>query len=154
MMILKSSAFKENQPIPPQYAKAGQNISPPLSWENAPEGTKAFALAIVDHHPVARNFVHWMVIDIPASVTSLAEGASATPSMPNGARELKPYTGPNPPPPSGSHDYEFTLYALKTSTLDLPEKVPLEQFINTVQQNTLATATLIGKYDKNKVAQR
>jgi Raf kinase inhibitor-like YbhB/YbcL family protein len=149
-MILKSSAFEDTQAIPLQYAKAGPNISPALSWENVLEGTKSFALAIVDRHPVARNFVHWLVIDIDADVTTLAEAASSHAQMPAGSRELKAYTGPNPP--SGSHDYEFTLYALKADTLDLPKKVTLDMFREVAEQNTLATAKLIGKFAKNRGA--
>ncbi|MEP6987935.1 MAG: YbhB/YbcL family Raf kinase inhibitor-like protein [Chloroflexota bacterium] len=146
-MRLKSSAFEDTQLIPPKYAKAGENVSPPLSWENIPDGTKSFALSIVDHHPVAKNFVHWLVVDIGADVTALLESASAQ-VMPAGSKELKAYTGPNPP--SGSHDYELTLYALKTASLDLPKKVSLNIFKDVVEQNTLATAKLIGKFTKIK----
>src|SRR4051812_1016093 len=115
MMVLRSSAFEDTQMMPPKYAKKGENVSPPLLWENVPQGTKSFALAVVDRHPVARNFVHWLVIDMSADVTSLEEGASGSARMPVGSRELKVYGGPNPP--SGSHNYEFTLYALKTDKL-------------------------------------
>jgi Raf kinase inhibitor-like YbhB/YbcL family protein len=150
-MLLKSSAFEDSQAIPVTYAKAGQNVSPPLSWENVPPQTKSFALAIVDHHPVARNFVHWIVIDIGANVSSIPEGASGTNRMPAGSKELKAYTGPNPP--SGTHDYEFTLYALKMDKLDLPANVPLETFLKAVEQNSLATTKLIGKFAKIEAQQ-
>ncbi len=129
---------------PADIFKKGENVSPPLSWENAPQGTKSFALAVVDRHPVAKNFVHWLVIDISAAVTSLKEGASGSALLPAGARELKVYMGPNPP--AGSHDYEFTLYALKTDRLDLPGKVSLETFTRAVEQSSLATAKLVGKF--------
>jgi len=145
-MKLRSSAFEDTQTIPPKYAKAGQNVSPPLAWEDVPPETKSFALSIVDHHPVAKNFVHWMVTDISANVTALKEAASASPQMPAEARELKAYTGPNPP--SGSHDYEFTLYALKTYTLDLPQNASLDEFTRAAEEKSLATAKLIGKFDK------
>jgi Raf kinase inhibitor-like YbhB/YbcL family protein len=148
MMLLKSSAFEDNQAIPPKYAKAGENVSPPLSWENAPQGTKSFALAAVDRHPIAKNFVHWIVVDIAADVNSLVEGISGTARMPKGSRELRIYYGPNPP--SGSHDYEFTLYALNTDKLDLPDKVSLDTFTKAVEQSSLAAAKLVGKYAKVK----
>jgi phosphatidylethanolamine-binding protein (PEBP) family uncharacterized protein len=64
--------------------------------------------------------------------------------MPTGSKELKVYGGHNPP--SGSHDYEFTLYALKTDTLDLPKKITLEIFTEAVEQICLATAKLVGKF--------
>ncbi len=148
MMVLSSSAFKDAQAMPFKYARAGQNVSPPLAWENAPQGTKSFALAVVDRHPVARNMIHWLVIDIDANVTSLKEGASGSARMPAGSRELKAYVGPFPP--SGTHDYEFTLYALKTEKLDLPKQVSLETFTNAAEQSSLATAKLVGKFTKAK----
>ncbi len=146
MMVLLSSAFKDTQAMPLKYARAGQNASPPLSWVNAPQGTKSFALAVVDRHPVARNMIHWLVIDIGADVTSLKEGASGSAGMPAGSRELKPYVGPFPP--SGTHDYEFTLYALKTEKLDLPKQVALETFTKAAEQGSLATAKLVGRFTK------
>lgn len=148
MMVLRSSAFEDTQTMPPKYAKKGENVSPPLSWENVPRGTKSFALAVVDRHPVARNFVHWLVIDMSADVTSLEEGASGSALMPVGSRELKVYGGPNPP--SGSHNYEFTLYALKTEKLDLPKKVSLETVTLAVEQSSLATAKLVGTFTRKR----
>ena len=62
-----------------------QNISPPLEWEDAPEGTRSFALAFVDRHPVARNYVHWLVADI--SPRSLAAGRGG------GRQSIGPYRG-------------------------------------------------------------
>ena len=148
MMVLRSSAFAETQTMPPKYAKKGENVSPPLSWENVPQGTKSFALSIVDKLSVARYYVHWLVCDIGADVTSLKEGASGSALMPAGSRELKAYVGPFPP--SGTHTYEFTLYALKTDKLDLPEKVSLETFTKAVEQSSLATAKLVGKFARNR----
>ena len=121
MFVLTSPGFGDAQTMPSKYAKSpavgGENLSPPLSWDGSPRHVKSFALAVVDRHPVARNYVHWLVADISAEVTSLEQGASGHGAMPVGSRELKAYTGPNPP--SGSHAYEFTIYALATKSLDL-----------------------------------
>ena len=104
-MEITSSAFKDGGKIPIQYAMVaagGKNLSIPLAWKNAPSGTKAFALSIVDPHPVAQNWVHWFVINLPSSTASLPEGASRK-NMPPGALELKNsfgdagYGGPQPP---------------------------------------------------------
>ena len=148
MMVLRSSAFGDRQPIPPKYAKKGENVSPPLSWENAPQGTKSFALSVVDKLSFTRYYVHWLVCDIGADVTSLKEGASGDAQMPAGSKELKAYVGPFPP--SGTHNYEFTLYALKTEKLALPENVSLETFTKAVEQNGLATAKLVGTFTQGK----
>ena len=89
-------------------AAGGQNRSLPFQWHDAPEGTRSFALSIVDPHPVANNWVHWLVIDIPAETGELRGGASGR-EMPPGARELRNgfgqagYGGPQPPPGSGDH---------------------------------------------------
>jgi Raf kinase inhibitor-like YbhB/YbcL family protein len=145
-MKLTSSAFEPDQLIPVKYSKKGDNISPALSWENVPKETKSLALAIIDRHPVAKNFIHWLIIDIAPNITNLTEGAS----IPEGAKELKPYYGPNPP--SGSHDYEFILYALKRDKLDVPSKVTREVFFEAVKKNCIATASMIGKFARGSSA--
>ena len=98
-MEITSAAFKDGGKIPIQYVMVpagGKNLSIPLSWKNAPPGTKSFALSIIDPHPVAQNWVHWFVINLPASAASLPEGGSCK-SMPGGAVELKNSFGDNSP---------------------------------------------------------
>jgi hypothetical protein len=141
-MVLASSSFEDGRDIPRRHGKRFENVSPQLSWTGAPDGTRSFALSIVDRHPVARNFLHWLVVDIGAHVSALAEGAAG--GMPAGAREASPYAGPFPP--SGTHDYELTLYALDTDRLDLPRKVSLDAFTRAVEPHTLATARLVGRF--------
>lgn len=145
MMVLSSSSFEDAKDIPQKHGKKFENVSPQLSWRDAPRDTKSFALSVVDRHPVAGDYVHWLVVDIDAAVTSLLEGASGA-AMPAGSREVEPYAGPFPP--SGTHDYEFTLYALKADRLDLPKKVALDAFTRAVEPHVLATAKLVGKFTK------
>jgi Raf kinase inhibitor-like YbhB/YbcL family protein len=142
---LTSPAFEHGQEMAQECGKKLQNISPPLVWEGAPEGTRSFALALVDRHPVAGNYVHWLVADIDPKRTSLERGAGNGSGL-RDARELKPYAGPFPP--SGTHDYEFTIYALDTSTLDLRPGASLEEFTRIAQAHSLATATLVGMFTK------
>lgn len=144
-MILDSSSFAYGQEIPQKHGKKLENVSPQLSWTDAPEDTKSFALSVVDRHPIAAGYVHWLVVDIDPDVTSLAEGA-ADEAMPSGSFEAEPYAGPFPP--SGTHDYEFTLYALDTEHLDLPKNVSLEAFLDAAEPHTLAKARLVGKFTK------
>jgi hypothetical protein len=156
-MKLSSSAFADRQPIPVKYANhgvsGGKNISVPLEWSEAPAGTKSFALAIVDRHPIARNWVHWLVIDVPSAVSALAEGASQS-NMPSGTVELKNtfgslgYGGPQPPKGSGVHDYEITLYALSVERVPLKDDVTLAQFSAALQGKVLASATLVGTFER------
>ena len=90
---LSSSAFGNGKAIPTRHANKGvsgaQNISPPLSWADLPEGTKSLAIACVDGHPIANNWVHWLVTNIPASAMGFSEGASRTKMLPAGTKELE-----------------------------------------------------------------
>jgi Raf kinase inhibitor-like YbhB/YbcL family protein len=143
---LKSPAFDDGQEMAQKYGKKAENVSPPLEWDGTPEGTKALALACVDIHPVARNYVHWLVADIDPQLSSLPEGAASDRN--SGFSEIEPYAGPFPP--SGTHDYEFTLYALRTDRLGVRPGATLQEFRQAASQNSLATATLIGKFTKTR----
>jgi Raf kinase inhibitor-like YbhB/YbcL family protein len=109
---LTSPAFGDGEPIPVDYTCDGEGISPPLAWSGVPDGTAAFAL--IEEDPDANGFVHWVALNIPANWTEIEEGASwpigGDPiEGVNGAGELG-YIGSCPP--SGTHEYVFTLYAL------------------------------------------
>ena len=70
---LTSSAFRNGEPIPARHTCDGANVSPPLAWHGAPEGTRSFAVTVYDPDaPTASGFWHWAVANIPASVTELA----------------------------------------------------------------------------------
>src|SRR4030042_280107 len=152
-MEISSTAFKDGDKIPIQYVMpgaGGKNVSVPLSWKNVPSGTKSFALSMVDPHPVAQNWVHWLVINIPPIVTSLEEGASKK-KMPRESIELKNsfgdigYGGPQPPKGTGDHPYVFTLYALSVEKLDLGVNTSLSAFKKAVEGKGLGSATITGK---------
>ncbi len=144
---LTSSAFSDNGAIPEEYSCEGQNISPPLSWSNAPSGTKSFALVAEDPDAPKGTVTHWMVLDIPASTTSLRAGGA----LPQGAMAMKNTKGKagymGPCPPSGTHHYVFTLYALDQSTVKAAN--PTELY-NAVQGHVLAQGKLTGTYQKHK----
>ncbi|HYB21005.1 MAG TPA: YbhB/YbcL family Raf kinase inhibitor-like protein [Thermodesulfobacteriota bacterium] len=155
-MDIQSWAFKDGGKIPVQYVMAaagGKNLSIPLAWKNVPPGTKSFALSIVDPHPVAQNWVHWLAINIPANATSIEEGAS-TKKMPSGTMELKNsfgqigYGGPQPPKGSGEHPYVVTLYALNVEKLDLGANPSLAAFKKALEGKILQTASVTGKYER------
>src|SRR5262245_47240753 len=136
-MVLRSSSFEAGQALPRRHGKRFGNVSPPLSWQAVPSGTRSFALSMVDQISDRRHHVHWLVTDLPVTVVSLEEGASGA-RLPGGSRELKGYVGPFPP--SGMHRYRFTVYALRTETLDLPEKVTLEAFTGAAEAAALASS--------------
>jgi Raf kinase inhibitor-like YbhB/YbcL family protein len=155
-MEITSSAFTDKGTIPIKYVMpgaGGKNVSLPLSWSDVPTGTKSLALSIVDPHPVANNWVHWLVINMPPETKGLNEGASRS-SMPAGAVELKNsfgeigYGGPQPPKGSGDHPYVVTLYALSASKPDIPAQTSLANFKKALDGKVLATATVTGMFGR------
>ena len=155
-MEILSSALKDGEKIPIQYvmvAAGGKNLSIPLTWKNFPPGTKSFALSMVDPHPVAQNWVHWFVINIPENITSIGEGASRK-KMPMGATELRNsfgeigYGGPQPPQGSGEHPYVITLYALNVEKLELGVNTSLAVFKKMIEGKIIQSASLTGKYQR------
>lgn len=155
-MELTSAAFKDGGKIPQDYVMpgaGGKNLSLPLKWSNVPAGTQSFALAIVDPHPVAKNWVHWLVINLPPDLKGLPEGASGK-AMPQGAVELHNswgklgYGGPQPPPGTGDHPYVVTLYALSVDRLEVTPTAGLAGFLKALEGKTLATARITGYYGR------
>ena len=155
-MQITSSAFPDGGKIPLQYVMpgaGGQNVSVPLSWSGVPAGTRSFALAMVDPHPIARNWVHWLVIDLPKDSTAIPEGASGR-KMPQGSQELKNsfgetgYGGPQPPRGSGDHPYVFTLYALSASQVEIGKSAGLAAFTQALEGKILATVTFTGYFGR------
>lgn len=155
-MMLQSS-YKDGDKMPDKYGNigvvGGENFSPPFEWSDAPEGTKSFALYLVDHHPVANEFVHWVVINIPATVNSIKEGVSGSDKMPSGSKELSTtygrpgYGGPRPPAETGDHPYETIVYAL-SEELDLPQDINPKEFPQLIQDKVLAQASLTGLFSQ------
>jgi Raf kinase inhibitor-like YbhB/YbcL family protein len=155
-MKITSSAFPDGGKIPLLYVMpgaGGQNVSVPLSWSGAPAGAQSFALSMVDPHPVANNWVHWLVIGLPKNSTSIPEGASGR-KMPQGSQELKNsfgetgYGGPQPPRGSGDHPYAFTLYALSASQVEIGKGAGLAAFKQAMEGKILATASLTGYFGR------
>jgi Raf kinase inhibitor-like YbhB/YbcL family protein len=155
-MEISSAAFKDGEKIPIQFVMpgaGGKNISIPLIWKNVPAGTKSFCLSIIDSHPVAQNWVHWLVINIPPQITSIDEGASKK-KMPQGSVELKNsfgdigYGGPQPPKGTGDHPYVVTLYALNVEKLDLDTNTSLSAFKKAIEGRVIGSASITGKYGR------
>jgi Raf kinase inhibitor-like YbhB/YbcL family protein len=155
-MEISSSAFKDGEKMPIQYVMpgaGGKNISIPLAWKNVPAGAKSFCLSIVDPHPVAQNWVHWLVINLPAQTTSIEEGASKK-KMPKGSVELQNswrdigYGGPQPPKGTGDHPYVVTLYALNVEKLDLGVNTSLSAFKKAIEGKVIGSAFITGKYGR------
>jgi Raf kinase inhibitor-like YbhB/YbcL family protein len=127
--------------MPQKYGELHGNVSPSLEWEDVPEGTRSFALTLVDIDSTARDYVHWLVADISPKISWLPEAVSG--DRTSAFNEIKPYIGPFPQ--FGTHDYEFTVYALRTDGLRVRHGASLEEFKQAAQRESLAAATLITK---------
>ncbi|HEX8944513.1 MAG TPA: YbhB/YbcL family Raf kinase inhibitor-like protein [Gemmatimonadaceae bacterium] len=153
---LSSPAFPPNGTIPEVHTCDGPDTPPPLKWSGAPDGTKSFALIVDDPDapdPKApkMTYVHWVLYDIPTSLTSLGDGGSATPrGARDGVNDWKRRGYGGPCPPIGRHRYFFKLYALDAVLGDLgsPTKSDLEA---AMRGHVLAQAELMGTYQRAKV---
>jgi Raf kinase inhibitor-like YbhB/YbcL family protein len=136
-------------PLEQVYTRCGgQNVSPALMWRDAPAGVKSFAVTAIDHNAPPNDWSHWILIDIPPGVTSLAKGAAP----PAGAHAVmtdfgdQGYGGPCPPPGSGAHHYEFTVWALRTPTVQFPPHSTAKDVAATLEKNALAKASITGTF--------
>ncbi|WEK54463.1 MAG: YbhB/YbcL family Raf kinase inhibitor-like protein [Candidatus Cohnella colombiensis] len=150
---LTSSAFEDGGRIDIKYTYTNKNLSVPLAWGTPPEGTKSLALFMVDLHPVAGNWVHWVIANMPADTRELSEGVSKTEQIPPGSLEIKNsfgtvgFGGPQPPVGSGDHEYKFILYALNVESIELMNRVSYERFQEIVKDNVIASVELSGFYE-------
>ena len=141
---LISSAFEEGKPIPAKYTCDSANIPPPLSWSGFTEKTKSFAIIMDDPDAPMGTWVHWVIYNIPGTVTSLEEKKSVT--------EIKALEGLNswnekgyngPCPPGGTHQYNFKLYALDKS-LTPKERMTKAELLEAMKGHILSETTLTG----------
>jgi hypothetical protein len=157
MMKVTSPAFENQGAIPKKFTCDGEDISPALAWSNIPEGTKSFALIVDDPDaPDPANprmtWVHWVMYNIPATVSSLLEGVTDK-DLPKGTlqglNDWKKTGYGGPCPPTGNHRYFHKLYALDTVLPDLkqPTKAKLEK---AMEGHVLSKAELVGLYQRKK----
>ena len=127
-LMLSSTAIQDGGMVPDKYTAASQSpVTPPLTWTNIPAAAQSLVLIVHDADVVMQKTMadnpHWIVFNIPATTTSLAEGLPATATLPDGAVQLSRKNGqgvvsvgylPFAPPPGFVHHYNFDLYALDT----------------------------------------
>jgi Raf kinase inhibitor-like YbhB/YbcL family protein len=155
-MTIRSDAFAEGQPIPRRHTEDGEDLSPPLTWSDPPEGTRELALIVDDPDaPRAEPWVHWVVYKIPPDVRTLPAGIPQSPSLnvPLGALPGKNswdsdgYRGPAPPRGHGTHHYHFRLYALD-APLAAAQGLDKAGLLRAMQGHVLAEAELVGTYER------
>ena len=133
----------------------GSNRSPALDWTGAPSGARSYALTLFDPDAgEGRGFWHWLVFNIAAGVTGLPEGAGNGNGLTRGAMQAEndfgeaAYGGACPPPGSGVHHYEFTLYALDVATVPSGEQTKVADLVAYLKAHALAAVQLVGVYSR------
>lgn len=150
-MKLTSAAFQPEGAIPKKYTSEGEDVSPALSWTDAPKEAKSFA--VICHDPDAPlvksgtyGYVHCVLYNLPAGTTSLPE---CTTEGTVGENDFgnQGYGGPMPPEGHGTHRYYFWVLALDRE-LDLPAGLTLWQFLEKAEPNIIAMNRLTGTYKR------
>jgi Raf kinase inhibitor-like YbhB/YbcL family protein len=142
-MKLMSKDFVDNGSIPSEFTCEGRNVSPQLSWKDVPNETKSLALSATDPDALG-GWTHWLVFDIAKELREIKKN-----SLPAGTKEVendfgkKTYGGPCPP--SGTHRYFFTIYALD---IDHLEGVNKRNFFDKIEKHTIEKAEIKGLYKR------
>jgi Raf kinase inhibitor-like YbhB/YbcL family protein len=151
-MQLTSSAFQAGAAIPSKFTCEGKDVSPELSWRDAPAETKTFALILHDPDaPRAGGFTHWVLYNIPANTGHIGEGTPKQERVPDVGLQGKNDSGKigymGPCPPSGTHRYFARLYALDAE-LPLAPGASHKELSSAMEGHIVATAELMGTYAK------
>jgi Raf kinase inhibitor-like YbhB/YbcL family protein len=146
-----SNDMADGQPLSDAHAKAGGNTSPHLRWSGFPDGTRGFVINCFDPDaPTPSGFWHWVLVDVPRSVTELPTGAGtgAMVGLPDGAFHCrndygsKDYGGAAPPPGDRAHRYYFAVHALDSDQLGVDSEASPAVVAFNVVFHTLARAII------------
>jgi Raf kinase inhibitor-like YbhB/YbcL family protein len=158
-LTMTIGAFADGTDIPAKYTQAGDSTSPSISWTNIPTGTQSFVLHMHDMEGArmrtTEDMLHWMVWNIPATVTSLPEGAPMGEKLQNGAYQLSArgpvYLGPGAGAAGPRHHYTFELFALDTTVDVQPGTDPFEtraNILKAIQGHILGKAVYVGLFHR------
>jgi Raf kinase inhibitor-like YbhB/YbcL family protein len=149
---IATTAFPADGTIPKKFTCDGPDVSPALSWKDAPAGTQSFALIADDPDAPVGTWVHWVLYNVPAGTTELAEGTDKKDELAGGALQGRNdfrkigYGGPCPPP-GKAHRYYFKLYALDAK-LNLKSGASKSDLEQAMKGHILEQAQLMGKYGR------
>jgi Raf kinase inhibitor-like YbhB/YbcL family protein len=151
-LSLTSAAFASGEKIPAAYTCSGENKSPALKWSGAPSSTQGYAMIVSDPDAPMGTFVHWVIYDIPASLSGLGEGIAKSELVPgvgtqglNSAGQIG-YKGPCPPP-GKPHHYHFRLYALNFVMGSKPG-LSASELERLIQGHEVASTELVGIFER------
>lgn len=145
-MTLSSPAFNAGGVIPVQYTCQGSDISPALQWSDIPPNAEAFALIVRDPDSSDKNFVHWVIYNMPLGTTSIPSNYTARMDgtlVGKNSWQKNIYQGPCPT--TGTHHYRFELYALDQA-LYVNQGLTAAQLSAAMQGHILGMSTLTGLY--------
>lgn len=154
---IKPEATLSNAQVFNGFGCTGDDISPQLSWSGAPAGTQSYALTVYDPDaPTGSGWWHWVAINIPASVTGIANGAGTADGkrMPVGTQQVRTdfgalgFGGACPPVGDKPHRYIFTLYALKVPKLDVSADATAALAGYMINGNMLAKTSFTAYYGR------
>jgi Raf kinase inhibitor-like YbhB/YbcL family protein len=143
---LTSPAFAADAAIPARFGCDGEDVSPPLQWSGAPQGTRSLALLMEDPDAPGGTFLHWSLFGIAPGTSELGEG-----QVPADAREGENsfgdegYGGPCPPEGDSAHRYVFALYALR-SPLELDAGAAPGEVRDAIADAAIARGRLTGRF--------
>jgi Raf kinase inhibitor-like YbhB/YbcL family protein len=151
-MQLTSAAFADGEPVPRKHTGDGEDVSPALRWKDVPDGTQSLALVCHDPDaplilPGSYGFVHWVLYNIPGSVTELAEGVDAYTTGMNDFKKSG-YGGPAPPQGHGTHHYFFWLFALGADR-QFEAGLTMWELLEHIEPNVLGMNRLMGTYERS-----
>ena len=147
-----TESFKENSPIPLKFTCQGNDISPEISWKNAPGETKSFAIIMDDPDAPFGTFTHWIIYNIPGGYIGLKEDIKKDKVIEDGiAQGINDfgkigYGGPCPPP-GKPHRYFIKLYALDAE-LNLPSGLRVNELFKRIKGHILSKTTYFGLYQR------
>ncbi|MGB2629647.1 MAG: YbhB/YbcL family Raf kinase inhibitor-like protein [Candidatus Omnitrophota bacterium] len=149
---LTSPAFKDGEVIPEEYTCKGEDISPALNWNDAPEGTKSFVLIMDDPDAPMGAWIHWVIYNIPGDAVGLEKNVQPEFLLGRGIMHginsfRRPGYGGPCPPPGPAHRYFFKLYALDT-TLGLRPGASKGDVMRAIQGHILESAQIIGSFKR------
>ena len=140
-MKIESNDFEDGGFIPSEFTCDGKDINPHLKWSDFPDETEAFALTCIDPDAPGGDFIHWLVYNIPADVTEISKGGSVLGKEVENDFGKTEYGGPCPP--SGTHRYFFTIYALDQR---IEGDLNKGNFRQKVEEHTIARAEIMCRY--------
>jgi len=144
-MKLMSKDFADKGSIPSEFTCDGKNVSPHLAWENVPDKTKSFALSATDPDAIG-GWNHWLLYNIPKTVKEIEKNRKPAEAL-EVENDFGKKTYGGPCPPSGTHRYVFTVYALDVEHL---EGVNKRNFFDRVEEHTIEKAVIRGLYKRRR----